>query len=188
MDNVVDDLSKTKNKKSINSFFAKFNFSNKLKIVFVSILSLIVLAIFSTSIFSNDNDNGSTIKNEIVTATSYSENIETRLENVLSKLSGVSFVEVFIYVTQSEEVVYLTDKDTTKTSTNGDSVKETTVFNKDGSSSSAVVVVTKYPKIEGVLIVAGGAADVKLKLKIIDAVSCILCIAQTNIEVLEGKS
>ena len=116
------------------------------------------------------------------------ETNEDRLENVLSSMKGISGIEIFVYVTSSEEVVYLSDKESNQSTGGTNSLKETTVFNKNGSSSSAVVVVTKYPKIEGVLIVAGGVSDVKLKLKIIDAVSCILSIAPTNIEVLEGKS
>ena len=80
------------------------------------------------------------------------------------------------------------DSEIVKNSNSNETIKETTIFNKDGSSSSAVIVVKKYPEIEGVLIVASGADDVKLKLKIIDAISVVLSIAPTNIEVLEGKS
>ena len=105
----------------------------------------------------------------------------------MSNVNGLSCVEVFVYVKSTEEVVYLKDTETI-TSKDNQTVKETTVFDKNGSLTSAIVVVTKYPEIEGVLIVASGADDVKLKLKIIDAVSVILSIAPTNIEVLEGKS
>ena len=184
----ANETSKGKNKGPLRDIFSKVNISNKSKLILVVALSFIIVIIFSSSLIFDNKSESTSQKNEIVTTKSYAENVESRLEKVLSKMKGVTSVEIFVYVSSSEEVVYLTDKETTPTSSGENSIKETTVFNKDGSMSSAVVVVKKYPKVEGVLIVAGGVSDVKLKLTIIDAVSCILCIAPTNVEVLEGKS
>lgn len=177
-----------KQKFSIKTFFFGLNSSKKIKLIIASVLFIIVLLIFFSSWFTTNETTAQSYQNSIVTSKSYAEITEDRLKKVLSSMNDVSSVEVFIYVSSTEEVVYLTDKEVESSSGGSEVLKETTVFNKDGSSSSAIVVVTKYPKIEGVLIVAGGREYAKLKLKIIDAVSCILSIAPTNIEVLEGKS
>lgn len=175
---------------SIKEFIKNLNSSKKIKLIIAGVLFFVILLIFSSTILPVKSENKQEIKNSLVTTNSYAENVEQRLENILSCVSGLSNVKVFIYVESTEEIVYLKDLETsTNSSTQGNSTsRETTVFNKDGTSSSAVVVVTKYPKIEGILIVAHGLNDSKVKLKIIDAVSCVLSIAPNSIEVLEGKS
>ena len=179
------------NKKfSLKEFFSSLNSSKKIKLIIAGVLFLIILFIFSSSIFPINSNKKSQNQNTIVSSKSYVENTEERLKNILSNVDGLYNVQVFICVKSSEEFVYLKDTEQSESNSNsGSSIsKETTIFNKDGTSSNAIVVVTKYPKIEGVLIVANGFNDVKLKLKIIDAVSCVLSIAPTSIEVLEGKS
>ena len=177
-----------KQKFSIKTFLLSLNSSKKIKLIIASVLFIVVLLIFFSSWFTTKEPTTQSYQNTIVSSKSYAEITEDRLKRVLLSINGVSSVEVFIYVSSTEEVVYLTDKEIESSSNKSEVVKQTTVFNKDGSSSSAIVVVTKYPKIEGVMIVIGGGEYTKLKLKIIDAVSCILSIAPTNIEVLEGKS
>ena len=178
-----------KDKSSINKLLKKLSLNKKLKLIFAGVLFLVVLIIFSSTFFLSEKEEKLEYQNTILEANSFVTNTENRLKNVLGFMKEIETIEVFVYVKSSEEIVYLKDQETTTNQTsNNTTVKETVVFSKDGSSSKAIVVVTKYPKIEGVLIVAGGSFDAKLKLKIIDAVSCILSIAPTNIEVLEGKS
>ena len=164
--------------------------SKKIKFIIVGVLFVTLIGIFLSSFsYSSDTDNDSSSNLGVVG--SYAKDTENRLQNILSGIKGIGKVDVFVYVTQSEEIVYMQDTESTSTNNGTTTTKtetKTTIFDKNGNAVSAVVVVTKYPKIEGILIVAGGANDVKLKLKIIDAVSCILSIAPSNIEVLEGKS
>jgi len=175
---------------NFKDFLSNLNSSKKIKIITIVVLFIVILFIFSSSFLDGKSNENSEPKNTIVSSKSYAENTEERLKNILINVNGIDNVKVFIYTESSEEVVYLKDTETIKSnSDNGNSQsKETTVVNKNGTFSSAVVVVTKYPKIQGVLIVAHGVSDVKLKLKIIDAISCVLSIAPTSIEVLEGKS
>lgn len=167
-----------------NVFSDKSSTSKKVKYVVASVLFVVVLVIFFSST-SNPSSTKSVVRESSVM--SYAERTEERLQKLLCTVRGIGDVRAFVYVSSSEEVVY---KEDTDTQTNGttSSTKTTTVFDKNGNLTEAVVVVTKYPKIEGILIVAGGAGDVKLKLKIIDAVSCLFSIAPSKIEVLEGKS
>ena len=50
-----------------------------------------------------------------------------------------------------------------------------------------MVVVELLPKITGVLIVASGAKDIKMKNTLINTIAAILNISVSNVEVLEGK-
>ncbi|MBQ9790246.1 MAG: hypothetical protein IJW24_01465 [Clostridia bacterium] len=189
----LDENTKSKMKKQswlsgIKNLFSKNeSVSKKIKFVIVGVLCLIVILIFLSSFFPKNSKNLKTLEQAEQSVMDYAKNTELRLQQILSGVAGIGNVKVFVYVSSSPEVVY---KEDTETVTSGSNVTTTvtTIFDKNGTSSSAVVVVTKYPKIEGVLIVAGGAGDAMLKLKIIDAVSCVLSIAPTNIEVLEGKS
>ena len=180
-----DNTDETKQKKLLTDFLS-FSKSNKFKMLLAICLGVVVVVIFASSLKSNDKQNDS--DNVVPVVASYAENTENRLKKILSSLDGVSNVNVFVYVLSSEEIVYKEDVDETIQSSGQSSTKKTTVFNKNGTSSSAVVVVTKYPKIEGILIVAHFHEDARIKLKIIDAVSCVLSIASSHIEVLEGKS
>ena len=171
----------------IRKIFSKLNSVGKIKLIIALACFIVLLFIFSSS-FVKPSSFGKT-SNTIVEASSYVEKTEFRLQSLLSSVKGLSNVKVFVYVKSTEEIVYLKDKVNNDNNVKDDSsMKEVTIFNKDGSSSTAVVVLTKYPTIEGILIVANGVNDIKLKLKIIDAVSCVLSIAPKNIEVLEGKS
>jgi len=185
-------VEKKKNKFSFSKFFSNASSSKKIKLVIAGVLFIVVILIFFSGIAPANNNSSTKVREEVIVTTNYAEETEVRLKNILSNINGIGDVDVFVYVTSSPEIVYLKETESqTNQSSSGQQVltqKETIVFDKNGNLSSAVVVVTKYPKIEGILIVASGANDVKLKLKIIDAVSCILSIAPTNIEVLEGKS
>lgn len=183
-----NDDSQAKKIFSFKTFISNFNSSKKIKLIFASVLFIVILLIFASSFIPQKSITKSNIENTIIESKGFAYDTEQRLKNILSGIKGLDNVSVFVYVKSSEEVVYLKDSEIVKSSNNNETIKETTIFNKDGSSSSAVVVVRKYPEIEGVLIVASGADDVKLKLKIIDAISVVLSIAPTNIEVLEGKS
>ena len=173
---------------SFNNLISNLKSVNGIKKIVLIILALVLIVIFSGYFFPKDSSINGDNYNTIIPSQSFVINMENRLQKLLSNMKGVSNVNVLVYVKSSEEIVYLKDTENIANSSTNQTLKETTVFNKDGSSTSAVVVVTKYPTIEGILIVASGVNDVKVKMKIIDAVSCVLSIAPKNIEVLEGKS
>ena len=113
---------------------------------------------------------------------------ENRLESVLGSVKGISNVKVFVMVSESPEIVFLqdTNKNSQNTSQN-ESVQTTTVLVKNGSISQPVVKVERLPKITGVLIIAKGAGDLKIKTSLVNIVSSVLGANISNVEVLEGK-
>ena len=90
-------------------------------------------------------------------------------------------------VDSSPTIKYL-EENKTSGSANSDEVKQTTiVFAKNGNLTYPIVVVEQLPKITGVLVVATGAKDIKLKTTLINVVASVLNVNVSNVEVLEGK-
>ena len=159
-----------------------------LKTIIVCVLSLVVVLIFASSFKSKSV----TKKQENLTSNfsslEYCKMQENRLESVLGSVKGISNVKVFVMVSESPEIVFLqdTNKNSQNTSQN-ESVQTTTVLVKNGSISQPVVKVERLPKITGVLIIAKGAGDLKIKTSLVNIVSSVLGANISNVEVLEGK-
>ena len=169
-------------------FGSNNNIGRKIKFCVVAVLSVIIFSIFFSSFFDGSKKSTNEEKVRVEGVADYAKTTELRLQNLLSNVKGINNVCVFVYVKSTPEIVYKYDIETVSANNQTTTEKHTTVFDKNGSMTEAVIVVTKYPQIEGVMIVASGAGDPKMKLKLIDAVSCVLSIAPTKIEVLEGKS
>ena len=93
-------------------------------------------------------------------------------------------------VDSSPEIKFLEEQNSSSTQ-NGEnsieSIQTTIVMAKDGSVTSPIVTIELLPKITGVLIVASGASDIKLKTTLINATASVLSVNISNVEVLEGK-
>lgn len=168
-----------------------FNFKHA-KTILVAVLAVVVVIIFASSFMptkTRKTSNNSTNTNSY--AMEYCKLIENKLENVLSSVKGAGNVKVMVMVDSSPTIKYLEEKDET-TTTQGDGkviteTNTTVVFSKDGSSSKPIIVVEILPKITGVLIIASGAKDLKMKTTLTNVVSSVLGANISNVEVLEGK-
>lgn len=126
-----------------------------------------------------------------------SSNLEQRLEDILSNISGVGNVKVFINYSESSETVAMYNENsktsvTEETDTSGgvrkveesDSQKEL-VYQEDGSNKTPIVQKNIEPKIEGAIITAKGASDINIKTSIIQAVEAATGLATHKIQVFE---
>ena len=104
-------------------------------------------------------------------------NLETNLENILSRIQGVGEVHVFVNYSESSEVVAMYNENsqtstTEETDTSGgvrkiqetDSQKEIIYQENDGEKVPITQKVIE-PKIEGAIITAKGASDANVKYK-----------------------
>ena len=123
-----------------------------------------------------------------------SNNLEKRLENILSKISGVGAVSVLITYSESSSLVpvynvnlstsTIEEKDTSggiRTTETENNQKEVVT---DGSSK-VITEKTLTPKVEGAIITAKGAANPNVKSNIISAVEAVTGIATHKIQVFE---
>lgn len=182
--------------KEKKSWLKRFAFFDRLKTkkyssyVIAIVLSLIVCVIFlsscnkqsKTKTYSDKTTAGKTIS----AVKSYSAELENKLVNVLGAVKGCGSVRAMV-VTKSTNISNIIMQSEEKSTSGGEKVELSPIYEKNGSSETPFVSSYTYPEIVGVLIVAKGAGDTNVKLKIISAVVAVLGIDSSKIEVLEGN-
>lgn len=139
-----------------------------------------------------------TVQNDITQSTTQTtDNLEKKLENILSNIQGVGDVKVCINYSESSEVVAMYNEtskvsNTEESDTSGgtrkiqetDSQKEI-VYQEDDGEKTPITQKIVQPKIEGAIITAKGANNVDTKTNIIQAVEAITGLATHKIQVFE---
>lgn len=122
------------------------------------------------------------------------ENLEKRLENILSKIAGVGKVSVLITYKESSTIVPIYNVNSSistieeKDTSGGSRITETENMQKDiitDSSSNIVIEKVLMPQIEGAVVIAKGASNSNIKSNIISAVEAVTGIATHKIQVFE---
>lgn len=127
----------------------------------------------------------------------YKESAEVQLKNILSEIKGVGEVDIMVtYESTTEVVPALNVKKSSQQTEEKDSKGGVRTTTQDDSSQNIVmtnekdkVIVIKEikPQIRGVVIVAEGAADIKVKTELIEAVRTIFQIPAHKVMVYEKK-
>lgn len=183
-------------------------FSNKEKIVenLVSFLIILVITlIVINKILKGDEKQDEDYKNEAgvelassssisVQDNNLSNELEKRLENILTKIDGVGKVSVLLTYRESSSLVPIYNisssvSTTQETDTSGGTrTTETENNQKDVIKDSSSNVVTEkivMPSIEGAIVTAEGAKDANVKGNIIAAVEAVTGVANHKIQVFE---
>ena len=91
----------------------------------------------------------------------------------------------------SELVVATSTEEENVYSSNGDKINQTIIKTpimvEENGTSKPVILMELAPEIEGVIVVAGGADDVNVKLNIYKLLQAILSISSDKIQVFAGK-
>jgi len=123
--------------------------------------------------------------------------IEDKLEDILSSIKNVGKVNVFINYSESTSSIPLYDESTTtSTTTEGDSSGGTrntvetenqkeVVFTEKSGVKDPVIQKTLMPVIEGAIITAEGASNASVKTDIISAVQAVTGLSIDRIQVFE---
>ena len=111
---------------------------------------------------------------------------EVRLGEILSRIDGVGKVHVMVtyYGTTTRDIAFEKKQNVSYSEDETVKSEETSVVT---SGSEPLVKGIVYPKAKGVVIIAEGAGDVRVKKNITDAVIAALDIASFKVCVLEGK-
>lgn len=190
---VVSKNEENKNKKKIEN------------IVFL-IIVLIVTVIIMNTIWKEDktrekntkttNSTGGTLAEETENITTQEE-LEAKLEKILSTIKNVGKVNVLIHYSETSTLVPLYDESTTTSSTEeGDSsggirnvteteVQKDIVFSENSGTKEPVTQKTIMPTIQGAIITAEGAKDATVKSNIINAVGAVTGLSIDKIQVFE---
>lgn len=168
-------------------------------IFLIGLILLIGASTFSKPRPSNESDN-----KELVLAEKqnedYAKRLERDLKSILSKIEGVGNVEVLITLNSDEEIVAAMDVVQSSTTTNekdsNGTVREVVqtesnnkiVTSQNLSGQNAPIVLKRLmPEIRGVIVVADGAKDPRLRYEISSAVQTALGIPAYKVKVISSK-
>ncbi len=171
-------------------------------LVFTAII-LIIVVIAINYIWKDDKkniqNNGTKLQDNeniiIEKSENKDDNLEQRLQNILSNISGVGEVKVLITYSQTSEVNPLYNEDydesvTEEEDTNGGKRTVSTSSNKKEVVSASNQVITKsvtYPQIQGAVVIAKGADNSNVKTNIIQAVQAATGLSTYKIQVFDMK-
>lgn len=128
-------------------------------------------------------------------ASDYASGLEGKLEKILSQVEGAGKVMVFVNFKDSGELIVKSDiSESTKTdgvTADGQligekKIEEKVIFGKESDGSlSPYITKTVYPEISGVLVLAQGASDTGVMVRLTEAVSAVLGIEINKIKVMK---
>ncbi|MCK9575005.1 MAG: hypothetical protein WCX32_00550 [Clostridia bacterium] len=179
--------------------FKKLKSVKNIELIIAVVLCAIVLLIFFSTFSTSDSSSADTTNTVYTSTSEYVNELETKLSNILANINGAGKVSVMITTTGSSQLVIATSTEernnSTSTTQSGSTINtntsvtiiETPILVTDQGTSSPLILQEIQPEIKGVIVVAEGADNIKVKLEILKAVSAILGISTQKIEIFTGK-
>ena len=168
----------------MKEMWGKFKSIKHIHIIVATILALVLCVIYFSFLSKPKDDvKEQNSTEEFSSAVEYVDWLENKLNNVLSKISGVSDVNVIVTLESGFSYEYATDTETRTIVSGGN---ETTVKTETVIMVSNQPVVEKeiYPVIKGVVVVAKGAENFSVKMNIMSAIQTIIDIDPSCVTVL----
>jgi len=175
---------------SLFSSFSKLDTKKKIQYAAVLLIAVVILAIYFSSFKSAAQQKEEPAPS--ATGAAQADDVESRLERVLSKIEGAGKVKVMITYESTPEIVpaYSVDKQTSSTTntsqgsvTNSENTQSDVVTVKGSAGDNALVLRQDSPKVLGVIVVAQGADDVGVRLNLLKAVEIILNVGPDRVDV-----
>ncbi len=163
-------------------------------VVLIGIIGILLIFLSTTNAKKENIKKQKTEKLEKQNSEEYINHLETKLNNIISKIEGVGRSEVLITMENGIENIYAnSEKKATnsnenvsgKMSTRNDIQKDVVVIDTH-EGKQALVVTQKEPTIKGVLIVCDGADNISVVEKVTNAVSRSLNIKKNRLSVVKG--
>ena len=155
-------------------------------------LLLVVIAMPVSDIKSDQTQDEQQVqKAENASEDTYTDALETRLENALAKVEGVGNVKVMITLASSSEKVVEKDREMTSEVQEGESggkntsSSETAVYANGNGEETPYVKQELSPRIEGVLVIADGGDNAIVIENITEAVQALFGVDTHKIKVMK---
>lgn len=162
---------------------SKANIKNNKMLILTIILAVIGVILL---LWNGDTNTGIKTSNPNERLEMYRSDVEKKIADLCSSVSGVSSVKVSVYFTTGFETVYAYNEQSKDTS-NGTNTEKKYVTVGSGSNESMVCVVEKMPCIGGIAIVCRGGGDSTVARELISLISSAYGISKNKIYVTEGK-
>lgn len=170
---------------------------NLISLLIILVITLIVInKILDTDTKENpgiqDEQGVELAQNEIE---NISTDLEKRLENILSKISGVGKVSVLLTYKETQALIPIYNINSSKSTieekdssgitkkTENESIQKDVI--KTNTDSNVITEKNIMPVIEGAIVTASGADDINIKSNIISAVEAVTGIATHKIQVFK---
>lgn len=176
---------------AVKKFFKRLSEKTKIKNIEVVVgIVILAIALIAYAAFKPNSVTDSESSEQ-----KYFSEVEKKLESILSEVEGVGKVDVLITYKGTSRIVPAMSTESKSTEKSDDSFGgsyfdriETSGTSPVLDGGSVVVVGKEYPEISGVLIVAEGAENIAVRIKILQAASTALAVDPNIIAVLsKGK-
>lgn len=176
---------------AVKKFFKRLSEKTKIKNIEVVVgIVILAIALIAYAAFKPNSVTDSESSEQ-----KYFSEVEKKLESILSEVEGVGKVDVLITYKGTSRIVPAMSTESKSAEKSDDSFGgsyfdriETSGTSPVLDGGSVVVVGKEYPEISGVLIVAEGAENIAVRLKILQAASTALAVDPSIIAVLsKGK-
>lgn len=144
---------------------------------------LAVLLIFLSEVSYKKEKKEVTINNN---TDLYCENMEKKIENIISSINGAGKTKVMITIDETEEYVYANNNRVNKKSgekNNDSNIQSDYVLIDNNGNDEGLLLKTIEPKIKGVAIVCEGGDITSVQQEIYSTVSALLNINTSQIQV-----
>lgn len=181
----------------INNKGYKRFISNFVIIIIICVIGLITWDTFTNAPQLNVNNTEENNNKPETLEQAYSDDMETQLESILTQIKNVGEVDVMITYESSTEVIPASnitesnqvteEKDAqggTRTTIQEDMSKNVVT---SGGNQDLIVIKEIKPQIRGVMVVAKGAGDIRVKTELVEAVKTIFQIPGYRVMVYEKK-
>lgn len=179
--------------------YKKLDTKKKIQFAAILLIVIVILAIYFTSVSGNRKQENSgsagaaTVETQISSA-SIDDAIAQRLQETLSAIEGAGRVEVMITYESTAELVpaFSVDRQSStkvdestdgKSTTSSENTQSEVVTISGSDGTQALVLKENSPPIKGVIVVAEGADDIRVRLDLLSAVQTILNIGPDQVNV-----
>ena len=181
-------------KEKAKNLYKKLKTIKNIEIIIALVIISIAVLIYFTIEGKREEETSSIVSDNVTGEISLTDGLEDRLANILTEIEGAGKVSVMITYETTGEVVTADKVDThTTTSGAGDNVVTNTTSNSvpiivTGVDGSQVIILQeKMPQIKGVIIVAEGANDVAVKMRLMSATSTVLGVNANSIQIFTRR-
>lgn len=187
-------------KESLKTSLSKLKDTKNIEWVAVILIIAIIVSIYASTFNRDSNDQDLPTQyqykhHETEEMGSSQSQEEKRLKEVLSVIQGAGKVEVMITYKSSKEIVtamntvdstIVTNEEDynggTRTINQADSNTQPVTIN-DSQGSKPLILKEVEPEIKGVIVIAEGAGDVRVKMELLRAIQVVLGIKANQVEV-----
>lgn len=166
------------------SFIVKSD-SKKIKIIVAMGLIAIILIAFS-SMFQSKDSKSDIVENDSFDYSSYSEETEKKLTNIISSIDGVGECEVMITFEYTGENIYAKDSEAKSDDTSQSNSDQYVLYDSQ-NGEKALLIKEKYPTVQGVSIVCTGGDNTQVREAIINTVTSLFDISTNRVSVSKIK-